>query len=63
MAALSQHFGEDYAHDIPEDIINASLMELEQKHALNEKYFQDIKAKLKQSNKQEEILKNKTSNC
>jgi DNA primase len=57
MAALSQHFGEDYAHDIPEDIINASLMELEQKHALNEKYFQDIKTKLKQSNKQEEILK------
>jgi hypothetical protein len=32
-------------------------MELEQKHALNEKYFQDIKTKLKQSNKQEEILK------
>jgi DNA primase len=57
IAALAIHFGEDYKSDIPEEILNKTLIELEHKHALNEPYFKDLKIKLTENKRQEEIKK------
>ncbi len=55
LAALSVHFGYEHTHDLPEEIINKTIIELEGKHALSEGYYRDLVALYNKKFKQDEI--------